>query len=866
VCDHLGRHALNMANAPGFLMPYHPATPVTSSTTSQERSRRVSSEDLSAHSQWEGTDKEIPVESSARKTRLRSKTQSRQKLVFSDPVAFRYLEEDPATVVLDRRRRLEGYEMYIVEQWACSRVHPTFIICTYTGDATHSILVNVLGVPKDESTWSSRLKVYFQAVSRFHARKKDTPLGTLMVTHLSSFPSAFTVIAVPDGDVKKHREDFIVNENLKRMGCSGRAAINLQYPQASTVAKFHHLYRTSEAVPLYQSVMELVRICQTVLVMYGKLDPTYADGLLCDITEKAITNWWTDIGIYFYNVEPSDGIFGPTTVAALLGLAIGAYNRLKAFGAPVGKDVLDTVSMRRAVGHFQKAQKMDKSRCLNRETLDRLHRATAKTASGEGWTVPKAVKSTVAELSGKGGEMVMGIVGAREKAGISDAETLDIDRFAELVTGARMKWLWHGKPMKSGDVLGAPSDELNGRIFSTDDQGNYLWTSSTPDSARDRDLERTETMYSHHTGEGRSGFGRIRDAVGGLKTHTQRSHKDGEDHPESMEQITTSGSRLSLREPSVYRDHASSRPRTPSQAGQSAKLPLELALADAQPASSQDSRSASQLGIGSTDAQRFAHRQQLLPVPAEESPRRRKIEAEMADLRDEIKADLYRTFSAGYQYQAPRGRALRRSQSAIQIVDRGKDSPRQNKLNRQLSFSVVENTVLNFGDPVFDQGFHDGRDNVSVASAMAYRDALIASAWRKSRRILQIQRFFVPYVESRVAHVESVDRQAQQDLEALNEMYYGRLDNYQTLRATSSDLVSHERTALRESLRRLEMLGAKLDYELNTLHSRMQEVEDSVGEFERSILAIEARVRGLIGAEGHNSIPWFQRLLNNLRP
>ena len=71
---------------------------------------------------------------------------------------------------------------------------------------------------------------------------------------------------------------------------------------------------------------------------------------------------------------------------------------------------MDEVTMKRAIGHFQKSSKLEKTRRLDRTTMDRLHRVTAKSASGEGWIVSKAVKSTVAELSGKGGEMVMGIV------------------------------------------------------------------------------------------------------------------------------------------------------------------------------------------------------------------------------------------------------------------------------------------------------------------------------------------------------------------------------------------------------------------------------------------------------------------------
>ena len=255
------------------------------------------------------------------------KLPAHQRFVFTDPAAFRYLEEDPSVTVLERRRKLPGYELYVVEQWACSRVHPTFVITTYTGFEQHSVLVSVLSVPTDEATWSPRLKVYFKAITKYHARKKDTPLGTLMVTNLSGFPSALTVIQVPDGDLKAHREDFMVNENLKRMGCAGRAGLNLSPPVQATEAKFNRLYRTSDRIPLFNAVIELVKLCQAALMLFGKLAPEYADGLLCDVTEQAISDWWNDIGTEILNVEPTDGKLGPTTVAALLGLLLGSRNR-----------------------------------------------------------------------------------------------------------------------------------------------------------------------------------------------------------------------------------------------------------------------------------------------------------------------------------------------------------------------------------------------------------------------------------------------------------------------------------------------------------------------------------------------------------
>jgi len=379
-----------------------------------------------------------------------------QRFVLNDPVAFRYLEEDPSTTVLERRRELKGYECFIVEQWTTSRTHPTFVITTYTGDPTHSIVVDVLSVPTDESKWSPRLRVYFKALNQYHARRRETPLGILMVINLSAFPSSLSVIPVPGGDLRKHRFNFLVNEDLKRLGCSGRVGLTLATPTQSTIAKFHQLYRTSDKNEIYKSVVELVKLCQSALTLFDKLDIDYADGLLCDVTEGAVNDWWTEIGGEYYNIEPHDGILGPTTVAALLGLLMGARNRLHALNAPVGKDAFDVDAMKRGIGAFQKAQRIPRSRRLDRKTLDRLHRSSAKAASSESWTVPRVVKSTVAELSGKGGEMVMDAVGKRDRAGIADIETTDLERFVQLLYGERCKWLWDGKPRKNANPRLSP--------------------------------------------------------------------------------------------------------------------------------------------------------------------------------------------------------------------------------------------------------------------------------------------------------------------------------------------------------------------------------------------------------------------------
>lgn len=793
-----------------------------------------------------------------------SPRQGHRRLVFSDPVAFRYLEEDPATTVLERRRRLQGYEIYLVEQWACSRIHPTFVIATYTGDSSHSILVGVLSVPKDESTWSSRLKVYFKAMSEYHAREKETPLGTLMVTNLSGFPSSLTVISVSDGDVRKHREDFIVNENLKRLGCAGRAGLNLQNPQSSTIAKFHHLYRTSESVPLHISVMELVTLCQVSLSLYGKLAPAYADGLLCDITENSINDWWSDIGTYIYNNERSDGILGPSTVSALVGLLMGAYNRMKAFGAPVGKDVFDIASTKRAISYFQKSQRMERTRRLDRQTLMKLHKVTAKTASGEGWTVPKAVKSTVAELSGKGGEMVMGIVGGREKAGIAEVETLDIEKLSQLVTGTKARWLWQGKAARSieADTLGPFGASGNDKIFSTDDHGNYMWTSKHRDSLwTDNALRRAD-----HTedAENRSGFGRLKDAVGlpGLRSHQTRHSKD--EARQDVGQVPETHGRRDERvfQPTAGNETSEAQVKqapSPPRKGAREIPTVDVDLSLEHNTSQTSLRSEGALSeLASEDLE-----SDPVMVAHDLDPATKTHDGQLEEMKRELSSDTYNRSLPGLQNHDLLVLGLRRTQSSEKVVDLRPENPRINRVPRCLSFSAVESVVLGWDGVDTDFGCETNEVHEPYRIVVGGK-ANAVFVREKADKIYYLERVTVPFIEKQVSDIDDLDQLSQRKQDELNTLYYERLEDFQTQKATSTDIMSDERQGLNEGLRKVEMLGAKLDYELNALSSRVEEVEDGVTEFERAVVHIEARVEELVD-DGTRKDPWLLYLTRFFR-
>ncbi|KAI9842764.1 MAG: hypothetical protein M1837_006947 [Sclerophora amabilis] len=824
----------------------------------------------------------------------------RQRIVFTDPVAFRYLEEDSSTMVLERHGRLEGYEVYLVEQWACSRVHPTFVINTYTGDPSHAVSVGVLSVPTNENAWSSRLRVYFKAVSQYHARRKDTPLGMLMVTNLSGFPSALTVIAVPDGDIKKHREDFTVNENLKRLGCSGRAGLTLSAPTGATQAKFQQLYRTSDRVPLYSAVLELVKLCQVALMIFTQLGAEYADGLLCDVTERAINDWWTQIGTEFYNLEPSDGILGPTTVAALLGMFMGARNRLNAYGAPVSKDAFDINSLKRGVAYFQKSQKLPKSRRLDRQTLDRLHRVTAKAASGEGWMVPKAVKSTVAELSGKGGEMVMGMVGAREKAGIGEIETLDIERFVQLVHGERSRWLWYGKPRKS--LSNEASERIASEeslIFGKNNQGGYVWSGrkrdsfeledsklepkhkdipadtqskSTPVSAvsvdtyGDRD-QRGANKHKKH--ESRSGFGRIKDAVGisGLRSHHKHYREDESPEREGRSRVyqNLDDSKVAL---SPIKSVPS--PSPPQSARQSRHdfsekpTPIRTRMEEIRKekdmggSKSSAARSDFRSESGLTSRASFPFSEEAVDI---QESTRSAIEKEASsnaadtvggprpfpDLLSKdtaVSKDGLESVVDDQQFSAPTTNVqLRRTQSHSRVSSLRRQGHHDNWWPRHLSFSSAEEAVLSWDEigTLPDNGFNES----DMRRAIIKEDLMAETARYLRDQIGRIEEQLQPWVLAKLKNVEALDHQAARDQEKLNETYYQHLDEYQNLRDYVQNLLASEKANMTDIIREIEVLGAKLEYELNTLSAKVQDVEDGVAEFERQVSVVEIRAQEL---------------------
>lgn len=822
-----------------------------------------------------------------------------QRFVLPDPLAFQYLAGDPSTRVLERHRELEGYECYVVEQWATSRSHPTFTITTYTGDPSHSVVVGVLSVPLDERTWSAKLRVYFKALNQYHARRRETPLGILMVTNLSGFPSSLTVIPVPDGDIRKHRADFFVNEDLKRLNCAGRVGTTISTPAAATTAKFYQLYRTSDKNDVYDSVIELVRLCQSALMLFDRLEIDYADGLLCDVTERAINDWWLDIGSTYYNVEPHDGILGPTTVAGLLGLLMGARNRLHSLGAPVAKDAFDVEAMKKGIGSFQKQQRVQRTRRLDRKTLDRLHRATAKAANSDGyWAVPKAVKSTVAELSGKGGEMVMDVVGRRDRAGIAEIETCDMERFVQLVQGERAKWLWYGKSLKKSatkDPLGAtdrPADGLK-RLedwrqlsFRQDDHGGYQWTArksmadgltsgkrdphddaGTPFEDTDEE-ERSKSLLKRSSGfkEAKSGIGKFRGAVGLGGHHRHTASKDDTPQtprspqsplpPQSPLEDTPSPrvSKEQRRRPLLQRALSS-----PVSSVGSPKSPMvEQRQAPTEGTIPEYTNGALNPGYAASYMETSAKRSsESLRPPSYTSKDLQTAPADPGtdDASDSVTVDaasvagsvyndiaLNEVLPTGPETEQDVSRLMKRTVSYSRLIDINFQSHNPDAYPRHLSFSLAEDSVLSW------TSLNASSSAISISDPRTelLDEKLTAESSKHLRHMINdLSTNTAAFSQAQLYTLTSLLTKYDDDQQTLDALYRPHVDHLHALQTDAEGIVRSEREALEEKGKEIEGLAAKLEYEINGLRAKVEDVEVGVQDFAKGVARVEDRVREL---------------------
>jgi hypothetical protein len=115
-------------------------------------------------------------------------------------------------------------------------------------------------------------------------------------------------------------------------------------------------------------------------------------------------------------------------------MTLGVRYRLLSVRIEAPKDMMDIEHFKDAISHFQKGMKLERTRILDKQTLDKLYSLTAKSAAGE-HRLPgtKTLRTTVHDLSN------------RTVVNAADIETCDIEGFIQHLHGERLKYMWQGK-------------------------------------------------------------------------------------------------------------------------------------------------------------------------------------------------------------------------------------------------------------------------------------------------------------------------------------------------------------------------------------------------------------------------------------
>ncbi|CAG8443760.1 2480_t:CDS:10 [Dentiscutata heterogama] len=329
------------------------------------------------------------------------------KFVFSERENIITLAQKCGAEVITNEEILEGYQLYIVEQWACDR-RPYNTVTVFTEKFK----------PHPEK-YPEKLEILFSDLEEDKTRLKDTTLGTIFVTNLSSFPSSLSTILVTEGDYNVYYTQFRLNLNLRRISCSGKTALSLKPPTELQKQKFFQLYSVPEKIPLEFAVIQLVKFVQTALYLIFDFPQQFIDGLLCNFTESCLREFKNELAP---NFENQDNIFDPNLVAMIFKMVLNIRNKLHYLNYQVGKNpFMDTETFINGVISFQKSTKRDSiSHKLDSEIVNKIDQTYNRSRYHDGLKMRKI-------------------------------ESYNLEEFWKNFHYEGSKWLWKGKD-ESGEM------------------------------------------------------------------------------------------------------------------------------------------------------------------------------------------------------------------------------------------------------------------------------------------------------------------------------------------------------------------------------------------------------------------------------
>ncbi|KAI8602645.1 hypothetical protein EDD21DRAFT_67115 [Dissophora ornata] len=250
--------------------------------------------------------------------------------------------------------KLEGYQIYLVEQWAIERNREVATAVSFTGDPVHKIMAVAITIEQPEVS-CPRLEKVFEKLREEKARPKETPYGQLFVTNLSLFASSLNIVLVPyEGDFDLYQRRFYLNLNLRRMGCSGRSALTSKSPSDAQREKFNQLYKISDSTDFEETVIRLVNLVQNCLFIFGLFKLSDVDGLLCNATKKGLDEFHETFLSSKSQKFPSDNALDPSVLAGMFSKLSNIRGKLQHLVNNVPKDPFaEPVAFISAVKAFQ---------------------------------------------------------------------------------------------------------------------------------------------------------------------------------------------------------------------------------------------------------------------------------------------------------------------------------------------------------------------------------------------------------------------------------------------------------------------------------------------------------------------------------
>ena len=500
--------------------------------------------------------------------------------------------------------------------------------------------------------------------------------------------------------------------------------------------------------------------------------------------------------------------------------------------------------------------------------------------------MPKVLKNTAAELSGKGGEMVMDAVGRRDRAGIAEIETCDIERFVQLVYGGTCKWLWLGKAMKKareqphhGKIGAGEGPGINKNlVFKPDEHGGFAWKArrgtvvdgqpAAPRQSLDIDSPGFEEeagtedesrfgMFKRASGfknEAKSGLGKFKGAVGLIGHHHSKPSVD--DSPTSPVEEGMRSRRPLFRRAQSSPLSSPNSPRSPA-----SEHNLDAALAQQRQRMSTDSERANQapkqlnytIPFPSADASKESL-DRLVEDAGSDSDRATTVTVDQSIAGSIYEGvELNEVLPTGPETEKDVARVLRRTLSLSHFVSVQLEHRSDDAYPRHLSFSLAEDSVLTWSDLAEDEdgGYYD-----DARAQLAEQEHIAKQAKHIRIAISELGTSAADWTQEQLRSLEMLLQQADRDEEYLeSSLHNPHLEHVNYLQTHSEGVLREQRERLEEGSKEVETLAAKLEYEINGLRSRVEDVEAGVTDFSEGVGRVEDRVKEL-EKDGEKSTGW----------